>query len=275
MVVGNPIPVGNIPFDLAVTPDGKSVYVSNGATVSVIDTASNMVVGNPIPVGGGVIGLAVTPDGKSVYAVVQTTNSVSVIDTASNMVVGNPIPVGISAAFIAIIPPPQGVPFLVFNAKLEINFSSKPNRGAFDLQSTFTLSSTTNNGIHPDTEPVKLQVGPFITTIPAGSFRPRKDGSYTHEGVHRWRVAKGEDRADGNFALRIPRRGEGCQFKRNHKSGAGVAGDWRLRWLDLGQCHWFRRSCYKIKSHTPISRMRSQQPTRLCTLRFNSRHREV
>ena len=183
MVVGNPIPVGNIPFDLAVTPDGKSVYVSNGATVSVIDTASNMVVGNPIPVGGGVIGLAVTPDGKSVYAVVQTTNSVSVIDTASNMVVGNPIPVGISAAFIAIIPPPQGVPFLVFNAKLEINFSSKPNRGAFDLQSTFTLSSTTNNGIHPDTEPVKLQVGPFITTIPAGSFRPRKDGSYTHEGV--------------------------------------------------------------------------------------------
>ena len=45
------------------------------------------------------------------------------------------------------------------------------------------MSSTASNGIHPDTEPVKLQVGPFIATIPAGSFRQRKERSYTFEGV--------------------------------------------------------------------------------------------
>jgi hypothetical protein len=58
-----------------------------------------------------------------------------------------------------------------------------PNHSAFDLGSSFILSSTASNGIHPDTEPVKLQVGPFIATIPAGSFRRPGDRSYTFEGV--------------------------------------------------------------------------------------------
>lgn len=45
------------------------------------------------------------------------------------------------------------------------------------------MSSTASNGIRPAFEPVKLQVGPFITTIPAGAFRPGRNGSYTYEGV--------------------------------------------------------------------------------------------
>jgi hypothetical protein len=45
------------------------------------------------------------------------------------------------------------------------------------------LSSTASNGIHPDTEPVKLQVGAFIATIPAGSFGRHGDRNYTFEGV--------------------------------------------------------------------------------------------
>jgi len=52
--VGTPIPVGNSPLGVAVTPDGKHVFVTNDAnpgTVSVIDTATNTVVGTPIPVG--------------------------------------------------------------------------------------------------------------------------------------------------------------------------------------------------------------------------------
>ena len=45
MVVGNPIPVGNSPVAIAVTPDGKHVYVANNSenNVSVIDTATNTV----------------------------------------------------------------------------------------------------------------------------------------------------------------------------------------------------------------------------------------
>ena len=54
MVVGSPIPVGNVPLGVAVTPDGSKVYVVNetpNGTVSVIATATNTVVGSAIPVG--------------------------------------------------------------------------------------------------------------------------------------------------------------------------------------------------------------------------------
>jgi hypothetical protein len=57
-----------------------------------------------------------------------------------------------------------------------------PSKADFRLASTLTLSSTASNGIHPDIEPVKLQVGPFIATIPAGSFKSRGNGFYTYEG---------------------------------------------------------------------------------------------
>lgn len=70
---------------------------------------------------------------------------------------------------------------LAFNAKLNIDLDRKPNLDAFDLESTFI--STASHEIHPDTEPVKLQVGPFIATIPAGSFRRQEDGAYIFEGV--------------------------------------------------------------------------------------------
>jgi len=84
--------------------------------------------------------------------------------------------------FAAILPP-QGVPFLSFNAELDIKLGRKPNRDAFDLGSSLVLSDTVNNEIHPDTEPVKLQVGPFIATIPIESFRRHEDRSYTFAGV--------------------------------------------------------------------------------------------
>jgi YVTN family beta-propeller protein len=69
---------------VAVTPDGKSVYVANNGsnTVSVIATATNQV--SPIPVGNGPIGVAVTPDGKRVFVANNGSNTVSVIDTTKS-----------------------------------------------------------------------------------------------------------------------------------------------------------------------------------------------
>jgi DNA-binding beta-propeller fold protein YncE len=104
----------------------------------------------------------------------------SVIETATNTVVAT-LPV--TGDQWAIIPPPQGVPFIAFSAKIDIHLSSKQHQDAFDLESSFILSSKASNGIRPGIEPVKLQVGPFITTIPAGSFKQRQDRSYTYEGV--------------------------------------------------------------------------------------------
>jgi YVTN family beta-propeller protein len=175
-------PIGSLAGSgVAVTPDEKYVYVtfqgSNG--LAVIDTVSNTIV-KTVLVGANPSGVAVTPDGVHVYVSNQGSNSVSVINTASNTVVAT-VPVAGPGA-ISIIPPPQGVPFLAFSAKLDISLGRNPNQDAFDLGSSLILSST-SNGIHPDTEPVKLQVGPFIATIPAGSFRLREDRSYAFEGV--------------------------------------------------------------------------------------------
>jgi YVTN family beta-propeller protein len=99
------IPVGS--FGVAVTPDGKHVYVASplfgnvAGSVFVIDTATNTVVAT-VPVAGN--GIAITPDGTHAYVTDMFTNNVSVIDTASNTVVGTPITVGIAPFGVAITP---------------------------------------------------------------------------------------------------------------------------------------------------------------------------
>jgi len=64
-VIGNPIPVGDRPYGVAVNPAGTRAYVTNldGRTVSVINTATNTVIGNPIPVGDNPLGIAFSPLG--------------------------------------------------------------------------------------------------------------------------------------------------------------------------------------------------------------------
>ena len=65
---GAPIPVGTGPFDIAITPNGKTAYVLNSAgdTVTPIRTATNTA-GPPIPVGNEPFGIAITPNGKTAY----------------------------------------------------------------------------------------------------------------------------------------------------------------------------------------------------------------
>jgi YVTN family beta-propeller protein len=97
---------------VAVTPDGKHVYVANGSNVSVIettgntaviDTASNMVVAT-VTVGFNPIAVAITPDGKRAYVANSSSpGTVSVIDTASNIVVAT-VTVGNVAQGVAVTP---------------------------------------------------------------------------------------------------------------------------------------------------------------------------
>jgi hypothetical protein len=75
------------------------------------------------------------------------------------------------------------VPFTTFNAKLALAFAGVGKTGSFELQSSFTLSSTNSNGINPLTDPVTLQVGTFTTTIPPGSFKTNGKGLFAFKGV--------------------------------------------------------------------------------------------
>src|SRR2546425_1131715 len=64
---GAPITVGGFPFGIAITPDGRTAYVTNdspGGTVTPIATASNTA-GAPITVGSLPRGIAITPDGRT------------------------------------------------------------------------------------------------------------------------------------------------------------------------------------------------------------------
>lgn len=161
------IPVGDYSNAIAITPDGTRAYVPTSGAVSVINTATNKVVAT-IPVGGS--GVAITPDGNRAYVTNSDSNNVSVIDTGKNTVAAT-VPVGGFLLGIAIMPPPPAVPFVAFNAKLQIDIDRDPKKDAFALESSFTLSSTASNGIHPHTEPVTLRIGTFSIIIPS-SFRP-------------------------------------------------------------------------------------------------------
>jgi YVTN family beta-propeller protein len=186
------IPTGQGLNSLDITPDGMRIYVLNTASegeigsVLVIDTGTNKVVDTITPVNHP-FGIAFTPDGTRAYLTTVTNfgglGVVFVIDTGTNEVVSMIPGVGNRGGLPAIIPPPQGILFLSFSAKLDVDLDRKSNRDDFELKCSFILNSEASNGIHPDAEPVKIQVGPFITTIPAGSFRKSTDGSYTYEGV--------------------------------------------------------------------------------------------
>lgn len=61
------ITVGQSPWGVAITPDGKRAYVaSSSGTISIIDTGTNDVI-DTIAEGDGPLGVAITPDGTRAY----------------------------------------------------------------------------------------------------------------------------------------------------------------------------------------------------------------
>jgi hypothetical protein len=90
--------------------------------------------------------------------------------------------VGSEPVGIGIIPPPPGVPFLAFNAVLDIDFGTAPNTDAFTLGTSFILSSTAPV-FNPLTQAVTRQIGTFSATIPAGSFKMNSAGHFIFLGV--------------------------------------------------------------------------------------------
>ncbi|HKW44469.1 MAG TPA: GH92 family glycosyl hydrolase, partial [Candidatus Eremiobacteraceae bacterium] len=100
---GAPIIVGELPRALAVSPDGKRVYVSdNGANVvSVVDTNLRRVIAT-VSVGRSPWGIGVTPDGATVWVANNGDDTVQPIDTAT-LQAGKPIAVGHTPETLTIV----------------------------------------------------------------------------------------------------------------------------------------------------------------------------
>lgn len=90
---------------LAITPDAKTVYVSNPEldTISVIDVVSNKNIGEIfLELGSFPTGLAISPDGETLYVANNLANNVSCIDLYSYEITS--IPVGTLPDSIVITP---------------------------------------------------------------------------------------------------------------------------------------------------------------------------
>ncbi len=202
-VTGSPFAAGSFPFSVAVDPTGKFAYVANacGVTCTVsgnvsaytIDSttgALSPVPGSPFAAGSFPISVAVDPSGKFAYVTNQCGNvfcsvsgsvSAYTIDSttgALSPVPGSPFAAGTFPLSVAIAGQ-STVPFAAFTLKAEIALGLP---GAFEVKGNFTLGAG-SNGINPLTEDVKLQVGTFSTTIPAGSFQQDPRGRFKFEGV--------------------------------------------------------------------------------------------
>jgi YVTN family beta-propeller protein len=87
-IVATISPVGEAPLGLAITPDGKTLYVADQISqVVIVDTASNAVTGS-IPVTGNPFSAAITPDGTRLYVALEGNGGAAIIDIATKTVVG-------------------------------------------------------------------------------------------------------------------------------------------------------------------------------------------
>jgi hypothetical protein len=104
--------------------------------------------------------------------------SVALSADGNTAIVGGPYDNGNSGAAWVFVQP-QTVQFSAFSVHLTIY----PIQAEFSISSNFTLGAT-SNGINPPAEPVTLQIGSFIITIPPGSFvMSGRPGNYTFVGV--------------------------------------------------------------------------------------------
>lgn len=90
-IEGEPIPVGNNPIALEITPPtavSEKVYVVNyfSNDVSIIDTLDNSVI--TIPVGKAPTDVLFTPDGEKAYVANSVSGTLSIINISDNTVIG-------------------------------------------------------------------------------------------------------------------------------------------------------------------------------------------
>jgi hypothetical protein len=160
-------------FSARVTDDTTVVNFTITAQSTGSPVVINQTAQGPVRV-GGILDVMASGNVSLTSGVTYTlTGSATLHDINGNLNF-NTIPIAFTNANNQITCGQQS--FRDFDAKLEIDLDRKPNEGGFELNSSFTLSSTAS--IDPVAEPVTLQVGTFTTTIQPGNFKKHPDGSF-------------------------------------------------------------------------------------------------
>jgi hypothetical protein len=77
---------------------------------------------------------------------------------------------------------PEGLPFSALSVQAELHLGPSTDDDTFRLKAAFSLNND-SDGIDPSAEDVRLQLGSYSVTIPAGSFRSDANGPVEFEGV--------------------------------------------------------------------------------------------
>jgi YVTN family beta-propeller protein len=155
---------GQDPGDLAITPDGQRVYLTNwyGGTVTEIDGAdspSPTVSPTSLTVGEAPSAVAITPDGQTAYVTNAVSDSVTVIENADSSApsVTSTIP-DIQSRPIAVAVDPVDVSDL--NDPQTVTFTTTPPLSMYPGGANFVTSASSSSGL-----PVTLSIDPSSTDV--------------------------------------------------------------------------------------------------------------
>jgi large repetitive protein len=114
------VPAGNSPFGIAVSPNGKSVYVANTSSDNIsqydVGAGGALAAKAPatVPAGNSPFGIAVSPNGKSVYVANTSSDNISQYDVGAGGAlaakVAATVPAGKFPTGIAVSPSPPNSP---------------------------------------------------------------------------------------------------------------------------------------------------------------------
>ncbi len=176
------IKVDAAPRGIAVTPDGRTAFVANGAgTLTPIDTATGAP-GAPIPTGSAAYAIAISPDGRTAYAV--TANGIVPVDLATRTP-GPPIEAGVGPQAIGITPDGSRAYVVDYGGTVTpfstitnvvgapIKVGSEPNSIAItpDGRTAYVANQSSNSVTPIDTAtntagaPIKVGMRPYAITI--------------------------------------------------------------------------------------------------------------
>ena len=161
-VAGKPIPVGRQPAALAVTPNGKTLYVASytSSTVTPVDTATG-VPGKPITAGDGPDALAVTPDSKILY-VASTGSDLSGMVTPVSAATGRPgKPITIGGGVTALAVAPDGTTLYAASIASDSSGTVTP---------VSTATGTPGTPVSVGMEPLALAITPDGASLFAAAF---------------------------------------------------------------------------------------------------------
>jgi YVTN family beta-propeller protein len=141
--------IGNSPVTLAITPNGKEVYVTHlaGDTVDVFDIPTGKLL-PPITVGTGPVAVAFTPNGKSAYVTNFDIGTVSIIDVATGTAEPTAITVGEGPSGIVILPDGKKAYTLNYFTISVIDLST--NQVTTTINNVGNVQSATVSALTPD-----------------------------------------------------------------------------------------------------------------------------